>query len=179
MDKSVNYILSKLKVLSKLQSGQKLMIEDSKISIMECDKSNWDRFVKWWLGETRHSTLDKLQGFYLEIRDIINTLSAHPEDHATTLRRLSHELSSSMRGLNNLMLSYQDDRTIVSHLETLYENFNIEVKRVQDIVSKLEPHKRKKLPPPPPPDNIKIKLSLSKSDESDSFETDNSSKSSL
>lgn len=173
MDKSVNHILSKLKVLSKLQSGQKLMIEDLRISIMECDKNNWDRFVKWWLGETRHSTLDKLQGFYLEIRDTITSLSAHPKDNFTALSRISHELSCAMRGLSNLMLTYQGDRTIVSHLETLYENFNYEVKRVKDQVEKIKKemdttiqkdnksNKQPNTPPPPPGYNIKLSVSES------------------
>lgn len=135
MSNSVNYLLSKLKVLSKVQSGQKLMIEDSKIQIMECDKNNWDRFIKWWLGETRHTTLDKLEGFYLEIKDMISTLVQDPIKNQVTLERLSHELNASVRGLKNLMLTYQYDRTIVSQLETLAENFDLEIKRVLEVIN--------------------------------------------
>jgi hypothetical protein len=135
MDKTINYIISKLKVISKLQSGNKLMIEDNRINIMECDKNSWDRFIKWWLGETRQTTLDKLQSFYMEIKDVINILATHPAENQNTLTRLSTELSSSIRGLNNLMLTYSEDRTVTSQLETLSENFSLEITRITTIIT--------------------------------------------
>jgi hypothetical protein len=145
MDKTINYVISKLKVISKLQSGNKLMIEDNRINIMECDKNSWDRFIKWWLGETRQSTIDKLQSFYMEIKDMITILAIHSSENQNTLTRLSTELSSSIRGLNNLMLTYTEDRTITSQLETLSENFQLEVSRINTILS---PYKT---PTPPSP----------------------------
>tara|TARA_R100001163_G_scaffold41949_1_gene31729 strand:+ start:4713 stop:5303 length:591 start_codon:yes stop_codon:yes gene_type:complete len=176
MDRSIDYLLSKLKVLSKLQFGQKLIFEDSKIQIMETDKNNWARFVKWWLGETRYSTLDKLQGFFHEIKDIITKLAKEAENSTEkqqTLNRIQTELTSAMRGLNNLILTYQDDHTVVSQLETLTENFNIEINRLNDILAKSSWTSTIKSninqstvvspPPPPPPIScspLKINLNL-------------------
>lgn len=136
MDKTINYIISKLKVISKLQSGNKLMIEDTRINIMECDKNTWDRLIKWWLGENRQTTLDKLQSFHMEIKDTISILATHPTENQHILTRLSSELTSAIRGLNNLMLTYAQDRTITSQLETLSENFTIETKRISSILPK-------------------------------------------
>lgn len=141
MDRSINYILSKLKVLAKLQSGQKLIVNDSNIEIYECEKNNWDRFVKWWLGETRYKTIDKLQGFYLEIKDIIFVLLSDIEKNAVALERLSVELNSGIRGLENLMLTYQHDQTVVSQLETLSENFKLEMQKVNEAVKQIEENK--------------------------------------
>lgn len=138
MDKSIHYILSKLKVLSKLQSGQKLVVNDSNMEIYECDQSNWDRFVKWWLGETRYKTIDKLQGFYLEIKDVITALIINPEKHEITLERLNLELNAGIRGMSNLMLTYQNDQTIVSQLETLSENFHLEMDRISKALKDLD-----------------------------------------
>ena len=139
--RSINYILSKLKVLAKLQSGQKLIVNDSNIEIYECEKNNWDRFVKWWLGETRYKTIDKLQGFYLEIKDIIFVLLSDIEKNAVALERLSVELNSGIRGLENLMLTYQHDQTVVSQLETLSENFKLEMQKVNEAVKQIEENK--------------------------------------
>lgn len=180
MDKSINDLLSKLKVLSKLQSGQKLMIEDMRIQIMECDRNNWDRFLKWWLGETRYSTLDKLQGFYLEIKDLITVLTSHPSEQQKTLERVYGELTSAMRGLHNLMLTYQGDRTVVSQLETLTENFNIEIMRIEKSLKPLKSLDSEKLPqlpnlpvesPKPPEPPIQIKLNVSEDEFSDDSES--------
>lgn len=136
MDKSFHYIIARLKVLSKISAGQKLVVGDSNIQIME-SSNNWDRFVKWWLGETRYTTLDKLGGFYREVRDCISELLEYPEQNKSNLERLNHEMSSGLRGLNNLMLSYQDDHTIVSQMETLSENFQIEKEKIEKIIKKL------------------------------------------
>jgi len=183
MDKSINDLLSKLKVLSKLQSGQKLMIEDMRIQIMECDKNNWDRFLKWWLGETRYSTLDKLQGFYLEIKDLITLLTARSNEQHKILERIYGELTAAMRGLHNLMLTYQEDRTIVSQLETLTENFNIEIVRIENCLNSLKSPKTEKFPVPSPPKPpiqneseppIQIKMNVSKDDEFSSDYSDSS-----
>lgn len=130
MDKSIHYILSKLKVIGKLQSGQKLVVNDSNMEIYECDKNNWDRFVKWWLGETRYKTVDKLQGFYLEVKDIVNTLLHDLEKNEMNLERLSLELNAAIRGISNLMLTYQHDQTIVAQLEILSENFTLEAEKI-------------------------------------------------
>lgn len=126
----MHYILSKLKVISKLHSGQKLVVNDSHMEIYECDKNKWDRLVKWWIGETRAKTIDKLQGFFLEIQEVINVLLANPEKNMVTIKRLENELHAGVRGLNNLMLTYQDDPTSVAQLETLTENFNLQIKRL-------------------------------------------------
>jgi len=131
MDKNLDSILSKLKVISKIESGHKILVEDSQIHIMECDKSSFDRFRKWWIGETRQTTMSKLRGLYLEVHDTIqelnNTMNQIP------LERLRNEITNSLRGLKNLIITYQNDRTIVSKLETLIENFLLEIKQIDQI----------------------------------------------
>ena len=132
MEKSVHYLISKLKVIGKINAGQKLVVGDSKIEIMECNKNNWDRFLKWWLGETRYTTIDKLCGFYNEVKDTLTILIEDIEENKIHLERIGCELNSSIRGLSNLMLSYQDDQTVVSELEILSENFKIEKNRIDN-----------------------------------------------
>jgi hypothetical protein len=139
MDKNLDSILSKLKVISKIESGHKILVEDSQIHIMECDKSSLDRFRKWWLGETRQTTMSKLRGLYLEVHDIIQELGNSIELNQNVLERLRNEITNSLRGLQNLMITYQNDRTIVSQLETLVENFRLEIKQIEHIkISKNE-----------------------------------------
>jgi len=134
MDKSINDLLCKLKVLSKIQSGQKIMIDDMKILILECDRNRWDRIVKWWFGENRYTMMDKLSGLYIEVKDMINILSENPKKNKYTLERLTNEMIGSMRGLNNLIITYSNDRTTTSALENLSENFKIEINRINKYI---------------------------------------------
>jgi len=133
MDKNFDTILSKLKVISKIESGHKILVEDNQIHIMECDKRHLDRLRKWWLGETRYTTMSKLRALYLEVHDIIQELANLSELNQISLNRIRAEITNSLRGLENLMNTYQQDRTIVSQLETLVENFKLEIKQIDYI----------------------------------------------
>jgi hypothetical protein len=136
MDKSINHLLCKLKVLSKIQSGQKIIIDDAKISILECDRNRWDRLLKWWFGENRYTMMDKLNSLYFELKDMINILSENTKKNRHTLERLSNEMTAAMRGLNNLMLTYSTDKTIISQMETISENFKVEIDRMNKYTNK-------------------------------------------
>lgn len=134
MDKILNDLLCKLKVLSKIQSGQKIIIDETKINILDCDRNKWDRFMKWWLGASRYTMIDKLNSLYFELKDMINMLAKNLKNNHHTLDRLNNEIISAVRGINNLMLTYQDDRTIVSQLETISENFDMEITRINGLL---------------------------------------------
>jgi hypothetical protein len=132
MDKTVHHILCKLKVLNKIETGQNLVIDDINFKIYDCKRNSWDRFLKWWLGEDRYTTANKLEGFYLEIKDLITALLTDTNANKTNIQRLSNELNNSFVGIDNLMITYQHDKTIISQLETVKENFKLELSRLTD-----------------------------------------------
>lgn len=134
MDKTINNIISKLKTLSKIESGQNLIITDNHFHIYDCQKSQIDRLTKWWHQETRYTTITKLDGFYLEIKDICNTLLADPMKNNVIVSRLHRELGCSLEGLDNLKSTYHVDKTICSQIETLRENFNVEIERLHTCI---------------------------------------------
>jgi hypothetical protein len=135
MDKSVHNIICKLKVLSKIESGENLMVDEISFKILDCKKHRWDRFIKWWLGEDRYRMANKLSGFHTEIRDTISILIQDPVKNITNIDRLFGELANSIKGLDNLIKTYTGDKTITSQLETLRENFNLEINRLIDALS--------------------------------------------
>lgn len=130
MDKTINNVISKLKTLGKIESGQNLIISDNLFHIYDCHKSQMDRLSKWWHQETRYTTITKLDGFYLEIKDICNTLLADPIKNNVVISRFHRELVTSLIGLDNLKSTYQTDKTTCSQIETLHENLNVEIERL-------------------------------------------------
>lgn len=135
MDKNFCSILSKLKVVAKIQSGHKILIDDDQIHIIEVDKNNMDRLKKWWSGETRYTTLSKLRALYLEVNDLIQDYGQCVNTNSISLERLKLEITNSIRGLENLMITYKEDRMIVSELETLVENYKLLIRSINDLIS--------------------------------------------
>ena len=72
----------------------------------------------------------------MEFKDLVRELEMDISKHRVTLKRLLTELNASLRGLSNLMLTYANDKTIVSQLETLHENFNIEINHLKELLEK-------------------------------------------
>lgn len=131
MEKSVNSIISKLKVLSKVQSGQKLLMDDNNFQVIE-KKYHWERFIKWWLGENRYATTNKLDGFYMEINQIVSRIIDNYDSSKDkiVLERLRNELGGALTGLSNLVNTYQHDQTVTAKLETVSENLTLEMKKI-------------------------------------------------
>lgn len=145
MDRNITQVIIKLKVLSKIQSGQKIMVDDSKIVIMECQKNKWDRFVKWWQGETRQKTIEKLCHFYAELEQMLDQLvekylssdtSNRKESNSRDiLIRLVDEMKKSLDGVGNLIETYSKDQTTVAELETWVENIQLKIEKISQVVN--------------------------------------------
>lgn len=135
MEKSVNSVISKLKVLSKIQSGQKLLMDDNNFTVIE-KKYHWERFLKWWLGENRHATTNKLDSFYMEINQLVTRMIETYDDSKdrVILERLKNELGGALTGLSNLVNTYQHDQTVTAKLETVSENLNLEMKKIDEFL---------------------------------------------
>lgn len=135
MEKSVNSVISKLKVLSKIQSGQKLLMDDNNFTVIE-KKYHWERFIKWWLGENRHATTNKLDSFYMEINQIVTRMIENYDDSKDKmiLERLKNELGGALTGLANLINTYQHDQNVTSRLETVSENLTLEMNKISEFL---------------------------------------------
>ena len=94
-----------------------------------------DRLKKWWSGETRYTTLSKLRAIYLEVNDVIQDYSQCVNTNSVSLERLKLEITNSIRGLENLMITYKEDRMIVSELETLVENYKLLIRSINDLIN--------------------------------------------
>ena len=108
--------------MGKLEPGEKVIFEDSTIDVIDFSSYNLGRVKKWYQDENRIIMRQKLRDFYRDIEELTTNLitnSAVNEDLPIVLDRLLKDLSESAKGIHNLILTYNEDKTTRSELETI------------------------------------------------------------
>lgn len=120
-------IFTKLKILGKLEPGEKVIFEDSTIDVIDFSTYNLGRVKKWRQGEDRVVVRQKLKEFYRDIEELTTNLINHNDgpDLQIVLDRLLKDLNESTKGIHNLILTYNEDKTTRSELETIMERIEI------------------------------------------------------
>ena len=104
-------VLVNLRVVSKLQPGDRLQCNDSKFFGID---RGWFTFVWRWLkADTRHITLERLDETITAARQRLR------EPHVKLL------LQEACDGLSHLLDTYHTDPTTVSRIETLLSKCNM------------------------------------------------------
>ena len=132
MDYKYHQIICKLKVLSKLERGEKIIIHGDSIEILDVDGLTWARFRKFWCRANRWKTIARLKNLNQDIHDLNQKLlQAKGLESTSQIKRLASEIQSSLKGIDNLIFTYIDDRSIVSEFEALKENYQVELDLLQ------------------------------------------------
>ena len=133
-----------LKVLSKIEEGQKLYTKDEYL-MLDDGTTYKQTLLRWWFGEDRIRTLDKIQEVVRNAigcgQNAINSeliLNAHNDkditvhelrnweaerdkfsqmDNYNLLKSLSSEMERALDGIKKLQSTYDDDKTLSSKLE--------------------------------------------------------------
>lgn len=127
----LNDYICKLKILSKLEPREKIIIHERSIEIVDYTTYNLARLKKMVRWEDRWHMIVKLEAMYHDIDSIVDNLVNNPpnrtpeQDVLFALDRLRHDLDGSLQGLHNLILTYNTNKSATSRLETLYEDVKI------------------------------------------------------
>lgn len=127
----LNDYICKLKILSKLEPREKIIIHERTIEIVDYTTYNLARVKKAINLENKWHMIVKLEAMYHDIESIIDNLVNNPpnrtpeQDVLFALDRLRHDLDGSLQGLHNLILTYNTNKSATSRLETLYEDVKI------------------------------------------------------
>jgi hypothetical protein len=127
----LNDYICKLKILSKLEPREKIIIHERTIEIVDYTTYNLARLKKMVKWEDRWHMIVKLEAMYHDIDSIVDNLVNNPpnrtpvQDVLFALDRLRHDLEGSLQGLHNLILTYNTNKSATSRLETLYEDVKI------------------------------------------------------
>ena len=142
IDNNLNRIFINLKIISNIKEFDKLsgLLDD----IIEIDNAGITQPIRrWWHGRNRNETIDFLNTFISETFLIIdNTLSNEitgtpninffKESNNNILQRFLLELTNSIKGLNNLKITYNYDIKFKSQLDTLIEGIQFRVDKIKE-----------------------------------------------
>jgi len=146
----LNDILVKLTILSKIERGKKINMG----SMSFVDSASWSGSVARSLsGEGR-------KGLIVHLNQIVQqAIDSIVEYHKTEFCPLIvNQLSQARVGINNLMITYQDDPQTVAQIEVILKNIDLQLKKNQSLLEghqvmdkNFGSHVSSTLPPPPPP----------------------------
>lgn len=132
---SLEEVLINLKILSKIRSNEKLLVNEKLLNI---DNSYFQFLTRWWREESRHKTINYINHVIAEafrfcdstINSELNKISEDPifdEDNAVILQRITQELHNCLGGLVTIKITYSEDSLIQSQLDLLMENIRNKV----------------------------------------------------
>lgn len=127
----VDTFIRKLKTLGKLEPSEKIIMDDKSITVVDFNSYNIERVKKQFFFETRFTSCKKLTDLYNDIAEFSQTLMINPspywveDDILITLKRLNADMLQSCKGIRNLILTYNDNKSVKAELETITERINI------------------------------------------------------
>ena len=116
-------LLSTLGTISKINPGDKLIVKNRNITID-------NRWIQWYRrkldGESRYSTISFLEELYTEIKDKVNSIinnlnNSSTDDNYKILKSVANAIGKSYKGIKNLIITYDNDSSIISKLEFIIE----------------------------------------------------------
>jgi len=154
VDSRVTKALTNLKIISKIQTENKLTFLDDKPII---DEWNYTQPIRrWWTSESRAITIRKLEEFLASLFTIIDSIyndevdgpteditnsyyaptsiNTFKEENSTVLLTFVTEINNAISGLNNLKQTYKQDISTVSSLEMIIEKLNVRAKKISSIL---------------------------------------------
>lgn len=119
-------LMTNLKLLSYVKEQDKLARTENK---MEIDNRYYLQGVRRWMnGDSRDITLHFIEKIVKSADSISENLakSKNPDDKYN-LKLLTEDLISSKSGLNNLKITYNDDKLFISTIDNLIEKIKIRI----------------------------------------------------
>ena len=142
-----NGIILNLKIISQIKEKEKLTIKEECLSI---DKNGFFQGVsRWFSNSNRVETLNNIEIIYKSAfnmtKDILKKIKNNEEEQLENskdfeenptqiFQRLSYDLRNSIKGLNNLKITYKNDVSIVTRIDILINNINNHIKNIEDIL---------------------------------------------
>jgi hypothetical protein len=125
-------LLTNLKLLSHVKQNEKLSCDNNN-NFVEIDNRYYLQGIRRWMnGDSREETIkfiDKLINSSESISEklIMGTIDNTNEDDAHNLKLLTEDLISCKNGLNNLKLTYNDDKLFISKMDNYIEMIKMRI----------------------------------------------------
>lgn len=124
-------ILTDLKFLSEIKPTDKLCLDPT----INIDKSYVPCVTRWWNNYNRNDTIDRLEEIFNCTFTLLETLINNQRNNIyyiqkykniDLLQELLKLLDNSINGLDSLKITYNEDKNIISRLDTLIKKINLQ-----------------------------------------------------
>jgi len=135
-------VFTNLKIISNIKEYDKLIINNKQIDI---DNPSYLQFMRrWWNGRNRLNTLLYLKDYVYKDAFLLidNTLqneikkktNQHFFEHSNhnILQKFLIELKNSIRGLQNLKITYNSDVSFKSQLDIIIEEIEFRIEKIKE-----------------------------------------------
>jgi hypothetical protein len=121
-------LLTNLKLLSHVKQHDKLTC-DNKNDVVEIDSRYYLQGIRRWIcGDTRTETINFIDKLVVSAEYLSeNLILSKNVDDKHNLKILTEDLISSKNGLNNLKITYFDDKLFVSRIENYLEKIKLRI----------------------------------------------------
>lgn len=169
IDNHKDMCLTNLKILSKIQPGDKLSYYNGVFSIDAYDYIQGPR--RWWFSESRQTTLTNLENFVNTVFKTIDciysrefqnihtsidnsyyikfaknhTNKVFKEENSNLLITFINEITNAINGLEKLKHTYKNDISTISSLEIIIEKLNVRIKKLKCILSIDKPNSKQNI----------------------------------
>ena len=138
IDEELDNIVLNLKILSKLKENYKLNVNGKNLSI---NNSYIPSITRYLNDDSREGTILFLESLDKLIKNKIEKIVEENSDSnmfltskENILLQISHNLTISLVGLNNLIKTYSSDELTTSKIEIIINNFDLKIKKISNIL---------------------------------------------
>lgn len=119
-DLNLEDVFINLRLISKINQGEKLLQTDKHINI---DTSYFQIVTRWFRGASRNETISFIQKVLAKSFEFSDKLIEDEIDESSQkLLRLNTDLKNCLEGLANLKVTYMYDKLIQSEIDVLIDN---------------------------------------------------------
>jgi hypothetical protein len=119
-DLNLEDVFINLRLISKINQGEKLLQSDKHINI---DTSYFQVITRWFRGASRNETINFIQKVLAKSFEFSDKLIEDEIDESSQkLLRLNTDLKNCLEGLANLKVTYMYDKLIQSEIDVLIDN---------------------------------------------------------
>ena len=138
-----NNIVLNLKIIAQTKEKEKLTLKEN---YFEIDKYSVLQGIKRWLSSSnRAETIKSIELIYNHAftmsKDLLDKIKNNDDDNndfednpTQVFQQLYFDLKASIKGLENLKITYKNDVSIVSRLEILISNVNNHIKNIENML---------------------------------------------
>jgi hypothetical protein len=119
-DLNLEDVFINLRLISKINQGEKLLQFDKHINI---DNSYFQVITRWFRGASRNESIGFIQKVLVKSFEFSDKLVEDKStESAQKLLRLNTDLKNSLEGLANLKVTYIHDKLIQSEIDVMVDN---------------------------------------------------------